>query len=133
LTNLTTLAGTSYPATFNSTTSLSVNAALGTGNGPWNATVVNSGGAPSGQVAFSVTAPLRCQITGSTVSAGNISLSGTGGVQGYTYVVVGTTDVSQPLSSWLPVYTNIFGAGGSFSFTIPVDPAKPVFFYTITQ
>jgi autotransporter-associated beta strand protein len=134
LTNLTTLAGTSYPATFNSTTSLSVNnAALGTGAGPWNATVVNSGGAPSGQVAFSVTTPLRCQITGSTVSAGNISLSGTGGVSGYTYVVVGTTDVSQPLSSWLPVYTNTFGAGGSFSFTIPVDPAKSVFFYTITQ
>jgi autotransporter-associated beta strand protein len=52
-----------------------------------------------------------------TTSDGNIVISGTGGVEGATYHVLSATSVVAPIEAWLPIATNVFGAGGIFSYT----------------
>ena len=88
---------------------------------------------PTGLLKVASTTPARCQFSQITISAGSVTLSGTGGVQGSTYQVVGTPDLSQPLSAWIPVYTNTFGTGGSFNCTIPISLANTNFFFGIRQ
>ena len=88
---------------------------------------------PAGVLKVASSTPARCQFSQISISAGSVTLSGTGGVEGSTYQVVGTPDVSQPLSSWIPVYTNTFGTGGSFNCTIPISLANTNFFFGIRQ
>lgn len=69
----------------------------------------------------------------SVVSAGGSGLvvSGTNGTVGASYRIFATTNVAAPFASWLPVATNTFGANGAFSFTTPVDAAKPQQFFRL--
>jgi hypothetical protein len=50
--------------------------------------------------------------------AGGILASGSGGAPLATYVVVTETNMTIPVVSWIPVYTNAFDAGGNFSIAI---------------
>jgi len=123
LTNVTAAAGASYPFTFNSDTSISVSFVPGTPTttAAWNATVLN--GTPSASVGFTVTAPTPVSINAANLNsagAGKLVLSGTGGTPGYSYVVAGATNLTPPVV-WVPVVTNVFGAGGSFSYTNTVN------------
>jgi hypothetical protein len=135
LTNLTTLSGTSPASlTINSDTNIVVNFVPGTAVSSWNATVVN--GTPSGQVGFGVTAPPLVSINqGALRSAGvgAVVLSGTGGTTGYSYAVVTSTNVTLPMTLWTPVATNVFGAGGSFSYTNTISPSTPTLFLRLAQ
>ncbi len=57
-------------------------------------------------------------ISSVTFTAGQLEIHGTGGVEGMPYFFVTAMEVSTPLASWTPVgRTNLFGPGGSFSFT----------------
>ncbi len=60
------------------------------------------------------------QITSFSFVGGNLSISGTNGVNGGTYYLLGTTNLTTPIGQWIPVATNVVTASGgteSFSFT----------------
>jgi hypothetical protein len=104
----------------------------GTTAATWNATVVN--GAPSAQVSFSVIVPTKVTITGNlnAAGAGKLVLSGTGGVAGNKYAVQSTTNLAPPVV-WSSLVTNVFGGGGSFSYTNTISPSTPSLFLRIAQ
>ena len=58
----------------------------------------------------------------------NLVLSGSGGDPKGTYYVLVSTNVTSPTAQWTCLATNQFDAGGSFAFSIPIDPACPVRF-----
>jgi hypothetical protein len=72
------------------------------------------------------------QFTSPLLSGGNFSWNGTGGVAGGTYYVLSSPDVGQPLSSWVPVGTNLFDGSGNFNFSEAIDPGLPTRFYLIS-
>ena len=132
LTNVTAAAGANYAPTVNSDTSISVTFVPGTSAATWNATVVN--GAPSAQVGFTVIVPTKVNITGdlNAAGAGKLVLSGTGGVAGNKYAVQSTTNLAPPVV-WSSLVTNVFGSGGSFSYTNTISPSTPSLFLRIAQ
>ncbi len=90
----------------------------------WNTASLNTAGSIS--VTGSLIPP---SIIGTGVSGGNFFLSGSGGVAGATYYVLGSTNVALPLASWSRVATNVFDPSGGFAFTN--NTAKPQQFFTI--
>jgi autotransporter-associated beta strand protein len=70
-------------------------------------------------------------IGSATLSGGNFTFSGTGGVQGNTYSVVTSPNVAAPLASWTPVASNVFGSGGSFTFTTNIVGGAPAAFFRL--
>jgi len=133
LTNLTARTSASYAPTVNSDTSLSVTFVPGTAASAWNATVVN--GSPGELAPFTVTVPTKVSINTASLNsagAGNLVLSGTGGAAGNSYAVVSATNLNPPVV-WLPVVTNVFGGGGSFSYTNTVNPGTPSLFLRLQQ
>ncbi|HEX9045693.1 MAG TPA: immunoglobulin domain-containing protein, partial [Verrucomicrobiae bacterium] len=56
-------------------------------------------------------------IGGAALAAGNLVLSGAGGIAGNQYRILGATNVALPLASWVPVWTNVFAPDGSYSYT----------------
>lgn len=66
-----------------------------------------------------------------SVSGGNFAFSGSGGTEGSTYYVVTSPNVAAPLAGWMPVATNVFGPGGSFSFTTNIVSSGPKAFYRL--
>jgi len=132
LTNLTSGTATSYVPVVNSDTNISVSFFPGTTSTSWNAIVVNGGS--SAQVPFTVTAPVKASINNGNLNsagAGKLVLSGTGGVAGNSYAVLSATNLNQPV--WTPVVTNVFGGGGSFSYTNTVNSGTPGLFLRIQQ
>lgn len=68
-------------------------------------------------------------IDSATLSGTDFTLSGSGGTEGNTYYVVTSPNVAAPLAAWIPIETNLFGPGGSFSFTTNIVGAgSPAFF-----
>jgi len=55
--------------------------------------------------------------TNISLSGTNLILAGTGGTSNAPYTVLTATNVALPLSNWVSLVTNQFGAGGEFSFT----------------
>jgi hypothetical protein len=54
-------------------------------------------------------------LTGIKLSGTNVVLSATNGFVGGTYYVLTSTNLALPLSQWLPLASNVLGAGGSFT------------------
>ncbi|HEY4417537.1 MAG TPA: hypothetical protein VGO57_17730, partial [Verrucomicrobiae bacterium] len=92
----------------------------------WNTNNLLSGGYIS--VDGSAVAPV---ISSVSASGGNFSFSGSGGVPGGTYYVVGSTNLAMPAADWTPVATNTFGAGGTFGYTNNTTANGPTFFYQL--
>jgi hypothetical protein len=133
LTNTTAATGASYTPTVNSDTSISVAFVPGTTASTWNATVVK--GSPSTRIGFTVSVPSPVQISKTSVNsagAGKVVLNGTGGTAGYSYVVVGATNLNPPVV-WSPVVTNTFDGSGNFHYTNTVDTGKKTLFLRIQQ
>ena len=133
LTNVTTAAGASYLPVVNSDTSISVSFVPGTAASSWNATVVNGGS--SAQVPFTVNVPAKVIVNPANLNSagvGKLVLSGTGGVAGNSYAVLSAMNLNPPVT-WTPVVTNVFGLGGSFSYTNTVNPGTPNLFLRIEQ
>lgn len=68
-----------------------------------------------------------------SVSGGNIILSGINGPAGGTYVLLTTTNVAKPLSSWTPVSTNTFSDTGTFSVTNAISGPQGFFTIEVTS
>jgi hypothetical protein len=133
LTNLTTSTGASQTPTVNSDTSISVSFVPGVTVSSWNATVVN--GSSSGQAGFTVSVPAKATLakTGLTsVGAGKLVLSGSGGTPGYNYAVLVATNLAAPMT-WTPTVTNTFDGSGNFSYTNAVSSTNKAVFFRIGQ
>jgi fibronectin-binding autotransporter adhesin len=79
------------------------------------------------QVASAVSTPPT--ISGITVSGGNIVITGTNNTgSGGTYHVLTTTNLAQPLTSWVVLTNGSFGSSGAFSVTNAVGTNAQQFF-----
>jgi fibronectin-binding autotransporter adhesin len=56
-------------------------------------------------------------ISGGAITGGMFVISGTNGAPGAQYRILETTNAALAITNWTPVWTNVFGAGGSFSYT----------------
>jgi hypothetical protein len=72
-------------------------------------------------------------ITGISFSGPNLMLTGTNGLNGEILYTLTSTDLTQPLSQWQPVATNVLSANGSFTLTAinVVTPDAPQQFYIL--
>jgi autotransporter-associated beta strand protein len=52
-----------------------------------------------------------------SLSSGNLYLSGSNGVPGQTFYLLGTTNLATPLTNWVVLATNAFDTNGEFSVT----------------
>jgi poly(beta-D-mannuronate) lyase len=66
-----------------------------------------------------------------TLSGGNVVFSGTNGPALWPYSVLGTTNITLPLSQWTPMTTNAFDASGNFNFTDPANVNAAQMFYLL--
>jgi PKD repeat protein len=68
-----------------------------------------------------------------SLSGTNLVLHGINGVSGTTNYLLMGTNLTQPLSQWTPVTTNVLGASGNFTFTATnaVDSKAPGRFYIL--
>ncbi len=66
-------------------------------------------------------------LQGIQLSGGNLVLAGSASSSGGSYLVLMSTNLTQPLSQWQPVATNTVETNGDFSITITnaVNPAAP--------
>jgi hypothetical protein len=71
-------------------------------------------------------------ITYTMLAEGGLVYGGTGGTAGGTYYVVASTNVAKPMANWERVATNTFAAGGTFSVTNALDPARPRQFFRLS-
>jgi len=56
-------------------------------------------------------------ITGFTINGANITITGTNGQAGDAYYLLESTNLTVPLGQWTPVWTNIPGTAGAYTFT----------------
>jgi len=67
------------------------------------------------------------------VSGGVLTLAGSGGSVGDTYVLLTSTNVGASFSKWTTVTNGAYGAGGSFTISIPAPTATPSFYVVESQ
>jgi hypothetical protein len=71
-------------------------------------------------------------ISNVSVTGTNLTFGGTGGAPFYTYNVLATADLTQPLVAWSQIGTGTFAADGTFVLNLGIDPVTfPQLFYTI--
>jgi rhamnogalacturonan endolyase len=66
----------------------------------------------------------------SNISSGFV-FSGAGGVANANFYLLGSTDLTVPVSNWTRILTSQFDSNGNFNFTNPVDPTSPQGFYRL--
>jgi autotransporter-associated beta strand protein len=63
------------------------------------------------------------------VAGGNLTMSGTGGMNNGTYYVLTATNLAAPVANWTRLSTNQFDGNGNFNFTSPINHSSlPSFF-----
>ncbi len=68
----------------------------------------------------------------SSVQSGpDLILAGTNGIAGASYYLLSSTNPCLAMTNWTRVLTNLYGPGGSFSNSIPVDPLENARFYRV--
>lgn len=76
-----------------------------------------------------VTGPTNnAEITGFLLSGTNLVVVGTNNNvpnTSFHYVVLSATNITTPLSNWIPVVTNGFNTNGTFDYTNPIIPGTP--------
>jgi autotransporter-associated beta strand protein len=70
-------------------------------------------------------------ITGISLTATNLIITGTNGVAGASYLVLTTTNLVLPVASWNIIATQQFQSGGAVNFTNPLNPNSPQLFYRL--
>jgi len=68
-------------------------------------------------------------VTGAAVVGGNLVLTGLGGPQGASYTWLTATNVAAPV--WTTNSTGVFGAGGVFSGSFPINVSEPARFFRL--
>jgi hypothetical protein len=71
-----------------------------------------------------VVAP-KPRITSLVLSGTNWVATGSGGAGGLVYSVLSSTNLSAPITNWVPTATNAFESAGNFHFTNSVDSTLP--------
>ncbi len=132
LSNLNTSASVSPAVTFNSSSSLTVTATFTVTPHNWDVQVINPGPTATSPFNFTVSAPHQPKIGGINLDPAKtqIVLTGTNGTAGLTYTVYGSTNLALPLANWLPLATNVFGAGGAFDCTNAIG-SHPMSFFIV--
>jgi autotransporter-associated beta strand protein len=77
--------------------------------------------------------PPSPKITSVSLSGGMLSILGTNGVPNEPFVLLGSTNLAVPLSSWTPVQTNAFNGSGNFSISVAVTNGPDEFFTLFVQ
>ena len=96
-------------------------------------TVSGLGGASNVTQLAYITVKPKTVIGKPVLSNGNLILSGTNGPAGQPYRILSSTNVALPLATgWLPVYTNVFAADGSYSYTNTPLTNKASFFILVS-
>jgi hypothetical protein len=85
----------------------------------WRAYAINPGGTVlSSELNFTTPGTTPPVFTNTSISADHFSFTLTGtGLANQTNILWMTTNLTQPMASWLPIATNITGTNGVFSFT----------------
>ncbi|HXS67830.1 MAG TPA: rhamnogalacturonan lyase B N-terminal domain-containing protein [Candidatus Polarisedimenticolia bacterium] len=96
----------------------------------YQAIASNAGGNSNPSDLASATTTLPA-FNGIVQNGAGVVMSGTGGPVSNTYWILSSTNVTLPLASWTPIFTNTFDSSGSFRFTNTVDPDAPQSFYQI--
>jgi hypothetical protein len=108
------------PANFPASWPVQLGSSTGTNTGSGSITVLT--GPPP---------PLPATIGTVSYSAGNVSLSGSGGRPSSSYTVLASTNLFAPLSSWSVVASGSFAGDGSFSISFAIDPSQPQVYYRV--
>ncbi len=80
---------------------------------------------------LSVVAATHPSFGSATVTASGLVLSGTAGVAGADFYLLGTTNLNSPASNWARLLTNQFDSFGNFSVTNQINPDAPQSFYQL--
>ena len=101
------------------------------GNYPVAFTVTGPAGTNTASLAVAASSPLPPVISGISLSGTNLVVAGSNGVAGNNYLILTSTNLFLPVSSWTILATNPFGPGGTVNFTNPVTPDAPPTFYRL--
>jgi autotransporter-associated beta strand protein len=93
----------------------------------WNTNTLTT----DGTLRIVSTPTARPRITGCASSGGNLVISGSNGVPGWTYYILAATNLSLPTVSWTRIATNRFDQVGAFSITNAVDGSISQEFYLL--
>lgn len=103
---------------------------------PGSYTVSQTVSGPGGSASVTNTAYVsvvpKPTIGGAAMTAGGLVLSGTTGIEGTPYRILSSTNVALPLANWTPVWTNVFGAGGTYSYTNSPTTNGAAFFILVS-
>jgi fibronectin-binding autotransporter adhesin len=95
----------------------------------WNTNLLTINGSIS---VTAVSPPAISTVDFSGLAGGSITINATNGAANGTVIVLTSTNLTLPLSSWTPVVTNSFdGSGNLTGLSVTVDPAAPEQFYTL--
>ncbi len=94
--------------------------------------VSGAGGSSVNARADYVVVKPNAAINGVTLTGGGLVFSGTNGPAGAQYRILTTTDVSLPPAEWTPVWTNVFGADGSYNYTNAPGAGPAAFFLLVS-
>jgi hypothetical protein len=94
-----------------------------TGSLVWNTNTLATAGTLS---VVTLTSPV---IAGIQFDGTNLVLTGSGGVAGWPYYVLASTNLTT--AQWTPVATNQFDAAGNFNVTNAINPALPQTFFRL--
>jgi PKD repeat protein len=90
------------------------------------------GGSNTTNIVDAVTVYARPMLGSPVLSAGSLTVSGTGGIPDAQYRILTSTNVALPLASWTPVATNTFAPDGSYSYTQSFLTNAASFFRLVT-
>jgi rhamnogalacturonan endolyase len=117
-----------------STNATYVDAAAPSGTNYYIIASVNPNGSTNSapvSAVLATAAPPQIQISGVRMLNGILILNGGGGPAGQGYVVLTATNLSLPLTQWLPLATNSFDINGNFNSTNTTSVSAPQQFYLI--
>jgi autotransporter-associated beta strand protein len=95
--------------------------------------IVNgAGGSSTNTKANYVVVKPKTAIVGVTLAGGKLVFSGANGPAGQPYRILTATNVALPLAGWTPVWTNVFAADGSYSYTNTLGTNAAGFFLLVS-
>jgi alpha-L-rhamnosidase len=102
------------------------------GNYTVTLTVSGEGGSSTNAQTAYITVKTKPVLNVAMLAGGKLMFGGTNGPAAVQYRILTTTNVALPLGSWTPVWTNVFGADGSYSYTNSLGPNPAGFFLLIS-
>ena len=91
----------------------------------WNTNNLNTAGT------LSVVVTAKPVIGSLSISGNGLVFNGTGGVANANFYLLGTTNLTTPLTNWMTLLTNQFDNNGNFNFTDPFTLGAAQTFYRL--